>query len=104
MGIGFQSLQEHIDTTSPGEKLVFHIFGCSPSSSATSSRSGPRPGWSGAGQGAEGRGAQSLTAQQRALALDLYTQRKHTVEEICRTLGISKPILYAYERGAASKP
>ena len=26
-GIGFQSLQEHIDTTSPGGKLVFHIFG-----------------------------------------------------------------------------
>src|SRR5512135_3436513 len=24
---GFQSLQEHIDTTSPGGKLVFHIFG-----------------------------------------------------------------------------
>ncbi|MBV8383893.1 MAG: helix-turn-helix domain-containing protein [Planctomycetaceae bacterium] len=36
---------------------------------------------------------QSLTAQQRALALDLYTQRKHTVGEICRTLGISKPTL-----------
>src|SRR5512144_1535946 len=26
-GIGFQSLQEHIDTTSPGGKFVFHIFG-----------------------------------------------------------------------------
>ena len=26
-GIGFQSLQEHLDTTSPGGKLVFHIFG-----------------------------------------------------------------------------
>ncbi|MBV8128085.1 MAG: hypothetical protein JO114_10570 [Planctomycetaceae bacterium] len=34
---------------------------------------------------------------------DLYTQRKHTVEEICRTLGISKPTLYAYVRGASSK-
>jgi DNA invertase Pin-like site-specific DNA recombinase len=25
--IGFKSLQENIDTTSPGGKLVFHIFG-----------------------------------------------------------------------------
>ena len=37
-----------------------------------------------------------LGQQQRALAVDLYRQKKHPVEEICRTLGISKPTLYAY--------
>jgi len=26
-GVGFQSLQESIDTTTPGGRLVFHIFG-----------------------------------------------------------------------------
>src|SRR3954447_14767881 len=26
-GIGFQSVQESIDTTTPGGKLVFHVFG-----------------------------------------------------------------------------
>src|SRR6266480_7676913 len=26
-GIGFKSLTEHIDTTTPGGKLIFHIFG-----------------------------------------------------------------------------
>jgi len=31
-----------------------------------------------------------------------YTQRMHTVEEICRIPGISKPTLYAYVRGASS--
>ena len=51
-GIGFQSLQEHIDTTSPGGKLVFHIFGHSPNSSETSSRSGPRRGSKQHGPGA----------------------------------------------------
>jgi DNA invertase Pin-like site-specific DNA recombinase len=25
--VGFRSLQEHIDTTTPGGKLVFHLFG-----------------------------------------------------------------------------
>jgi DNA invertase Pin-like site-specific DNA recombinase len=25
-GVGFRSLQETIDTTSPGERLVFHVF------------------------------------------------------------------------------
>jgi DNA invertase Pin-like site-specific DNA recombinase len=44
-GIGFRSLQEAIDTTTPGGKLVFHIFAAWPNSSATSSASGPAPGW-----------------------------------------------------------
>lgn len=26
-GIGFRSLQENIDTTTPGGKLIFHVFG-----------------------------------------------------------------------------
>ena len=34
-GIGFQSVTEAIDTTSPGGKLVFHIFGAWRNSSAT---------------------------------------------------------------------
>jgi|GEM_PF-2544830 DNA invertase Pin-like site-specific DNA recombinase len=55
-------------------------------------------------RGRKGGRPKSLTAQQRALALDLYAQRKHIVEEICRTLGISKPTLYAYVRGESSKP
>ena len=37
-------------------------------------------------------------ADQRVVAVDLYEQRKHTIDEICRTLGISKPTLYAYVR------
>jgi DNA invertase Pin-like site-specific DNA recombinase len=43
--IGFRSLQEAIDTTTPGGKLVFHVFAALPSSNATSSGSGPAPGW-----------------------------------------------------------
>jgi len=36
-----------------------------------------------------------LDAQHRELAIDLYNQKKHRVDEICRSLGISKPTLYA---------
>jgi hypothetical protein len=45
----------------------------------------------------------NLNAQQCALAFDFYAQPTQTVEEICRTLGISKPTSYAYMR-AESKP
>ena len=33
-----------------------------------------------------------------ALAVDLYQQKKHTVGEICKMAGISKPMRYAYIR------
>ena len=73
-----------------------------PSSLATGSDNGlyPPPSTNKKNRG------KSLNAQQRALALNLYVQRKHTVEEICRTLGISKPTLYTYVRGesSSSKP
>ena len=47
-------------------------------------------------------------ADKRALAVDLYRQRTHTVMEVCRTLGITKPTLYGYireaEGGRAGRP
>jgi DNA invertase Pin-like site-specific DNA recombinase len=104
-GIGFQSLQEHINTTSPGGKLVFHIFGALAEFERNLIQERTRAGLEAArARGRKGGRPKRLNAQQRALALDLYTQRKQTVEEICRTLGISKPTLYAYVRGASSKP
>jgi len=106
-GIGFQSLQEHIDTTPPGGKLVFHIFGALAEFERNLIQERTKAGLDAArARGRKGGRPKSLNAQQRALALDLYAQRKHTVEEICRTLGISKPTLYAHVRGesSSSKP
>jgi DNA invertase Pin-like site-specific DNA recombinase len=40
-GVGFRSLQEQIDTTTSGGKLVFHVFGAPQSLSGISSGSGP---------------------------------------------------------------
>jgi DNA invertase Pin-like site-specific DNA recombinase len=34
-GVGFRTLQEAIDTTTPGGKLLFHVFAARPSSNAT---------------------------------------------------------------------
>lgn len=43
--IGFRSLTEQIDTTTPGGRLQFHILGRSPNLSARSSASAPERGW-----------------------------------------------------------
>ena len=97
--IGFQSLQESIDTTTPNGKLVFHIFGALAEFERNLIRERTKAGLDAArARGRKGGRPKALDVEQRTLAVDLYEQRKHTVEEICRTLGISKPTLYGYVR------
>ena len=43
-----------------------------------------------------------LDPKQKVMAVDLYQQKKHSVAEIFRTVGISKPTLYAYVRKATA--
>ena len=38
----------------------------------------------------------TLDLEQRRHVVALYRSRTHTVKEICRLMGISKPTLYAY--------
>ena len=95
--IGFQSLQESIDTTTPGGKLVFHIFGALAEFERNLISDRTKAGLEAArARGRRGGRPKKLDAQQRELAIDLYSQKKHGIDEICRSLGISKPTLYAY--------
>jgi DNA invertase Pin-like site-specific DNA recombinase len=105
-GIGFCSLQESIDTTTSGGKLVFHIFGALAEFERNLIRDRTKAGLDAArARGRRGGRPKALDEEQRALAVGLYEQRKHTVDEICRTLGISKPTLYGYvrEKGAGGR-
>ena len=97
--IGFQSLQESIDTTSPGGKLVFHIFGALAEFERNLIRDRTRAGLEAArARGKKGGRPRKLNEQQRTLAIELYNQKKYPIAEICRTVGISKPTMYAYLR------
>src|SRR3954464_15878238 len=98
-GIGFQSLTEAIDTTTSGGKLVFHIFGALAEFERNLIRERTRAGLEAArARGRKGGRRKKLDERKRRLAVDLYHQKKHTIDEICRTVGISKPTLYAYVR------
>jgi DNA invertase Pin-like site-specific DNA recombinase len=99
--IGFQSLQESIDTTSGG-KLIFHMFGALAEFERNLIRERTKAGLDAARtRGRKGGRPKKLSTHQRALAIDLYNQKKYGIDEICRTLGISKPTLYAYLKAEA---
>lgn len=96
-GIGLRSLHDAIDTGSSGGRLVFHMFGALAEFERNLVRERTQVGLSAArARGRMGGRRKVLEPDKRRLAVQLYQERKHTVMEICRLMGISKPTLYAY--------
>lgn len=103
-GVGFRSITEAIDTTTPGGKLVFHIFGALAEFERNLIRERTKAGLEAArARGRQGGRPKKKDAKQRALAVKLYEEKAHGVGEICQMLGISKPTLYAYVRESESR-
>jgi DNA invertase Pin-like site-specific DNA recombinase len=98
-GIGFKSLQEAIDTTTSGGRLIFQIFGALAEFERNLIRERTQAGLKAArSRGRLGGRPKALNANKIALAYRLYDEKKHTIKEICQIIGISKPSLYAYLR------
>ena len=100
-GIEFQSLTEHLDSSSPSGKLIFHIFGALAEFEREIIRERTNAGL----QAARARGRfggrptlQALDPKKMALAKQLHDDRSRPVQEICDTLQISKSTLYRYLR------
>ena len=96
-GIGLKSLQENIDTTTSGGRLVFHLFGALAEFERNLIRERTQAGLSAArARGRQGGRPKMLDADNRELALRLYRERQHSIADICRMMGISKSTLYNY--------
>jgi DNA invertase Pin-like site-specific DNA recombinase len=94
-GIGFKSLTENIDTTTSGGKLIFHIFGALAEFERNLIKERTTAGLSAArARGRKGGRPKALTGRQVSIALALYNDKQHSIEEICRTLKISRATLY----------
>src|SRR4051794_22625432 len=90
-GIGFRSLQEQIDTTTSGGKLVFHVFGALAEFERDLIRERTHAGL----VAAQARGRlfgrpKALSPQQVKQLRSLAKDKGNTVTEICHTLGISR--------------
>lgn len=96
-GVGFQSLQESIDTTTSGRRLVFHIFGALAEFERNLIRERTRAGLVAArARGRKGGRPKVLDEKKTQLLYQLYDERKRAVQEICDMLVISRSTLYAY--------
>jgi DNA invertase Pin-like site-specific DNA recombinase len=103
-GVGFRSLQESIDTTTSGGRLIFHVFGALAEFERNLIRERTRAGLEAArARGRKGGRPRALDSKKTELAYRLYDEKKYTVKEIGRILGISKPTLYAYLRRRADR-
>jgi DNA invertase Pin-like site-specific DNA recombinase len=100
-GIGFKSLRESVDTTTPGGRLVFHLFGAPAEFERDLVRERTAAGLAAArARGRKGGRPPVLTPQKLAVARQLYDSRQHTVAAIAQTLGVSRASLYRHLRPA----
>ena len=96
-GVGFKSLHEALDTTTPGGRLVFHVFAALAEFIRELIIEGTREGL----DAARARGVRlgrppAMTGEQIRHARDLLTRPDNTVSSIARLLGVSRATIYKY--------
>lgn len=95
--IGFASLQENIDTTTSGGKLIFHVFGALAEFERELIRERTQAGLKAARtRGRKGGRKEKLTQKQVEMVRAMVNDPNISISSICETFGISKPTLYRY--------
>lgn len=101
-GVGFHSLQENIDTTTPGGKLTFHIFAALAEFERDLIRERTQAGLRAArARGRKGGRKRLMSAQQIAMAKALHQDPTHSIKDICEALGVSRATLYRYLKSSS---
>jgi DNA invertase Pin-like site-specific DNA recombinase len=96
-GVEFKSLQENIDTTTSGGKLVFHIFGALAEFEREIIKERTRAGLTSArSRGKVGGRPKALTAKEMQILRNMASDKSLTVSDICKTLGIGRTTFYRY--------
>ncbi len=101
--VGFKSLHEALDTTTPGGRLVFHVFAALAEFIRELIIEGTREGLDAArARGRTGGRKPKLNARQAATVRRMYQavgpdgKRQHTVAEIAEAVGVHRTTVYDY--------
>lgn len=96
-GIGFESLQESINTTTTTGNLVFHIFASLSEFERDLIRARTQAGLAAArARGKMGGRPPKLSDAQLKKMQEMYDSRTLSVVDICKIIGISKVTFYRY--------
>ncbi|MDZ4720040.1 MAG: recombinase family protein [Roseiflexaceae bacterium] len=97
--VGFKSLQEQIDTTMAGGKLIFHIFASLAEFERDLIRERTKAGLAAArARGRKGGRPKGVNQKKQKAALALKKDAGRSVREICEIVGISRNTYYKYTR------
>ncbi len=104
--ISFQTIQENIDTdpSSVSGSLMFHLFAAFAEHERNIIIERTQAGLVAArARGRLGGRPQKLNQEKIDMVIYLYKNKKHSIQQICNIVGISKPTLYKYLRGNLDK-
>lgn len=103
-GVGFRSLTEAIDTTTPGGKLVFHVFGALAEFERSIIRERTRAGLDAArARGRKGGRPPKLKEDDLRAARAMLADGEITVEAVAKRLDVSPATLYRHLPAARSR-
>jgi DNA invertase Pin-like site-specific DNA recombinase len=100
-GVHFRSLQEQLDTSTSGGKLVFHFFAALAEFERDLLRERTMAGLAAARARGRRGGRRGLSAEKVRQLRTLAADRGTSVQAICSTLGISRATFYRYARKPA---
>ena len=101
--VGFLSLTENIDTTTPGGRLIFHIFGALAEFERSMIKERTMAGLAAArAHGRVGGRPPALKEEDVRAAIALLADPKITVAEVAKRMGISPATLYRHLPGGRS--
>ena len=100
--IGFRSLTEQIDTTTPGGKFIFHLMGALAAFERDLIRESTNAGLAASKARLQvvGQSRKLKTRGKVALARRMFDDQSHSIPETCAALGISRVTLYRYIKEA----
>ena len=103
-GIGFKSLQESMDTTTPGGKLVFHVFAAVAEFERGVIRQRTNAGLKAArARGRNDGRPRKLFRKGVELAVTMLRDPNNCIDDMCATVGISRATRYGYAKAARAR-